>query len=117
MKNRETGKLHGIVRLIEPYNGVFESTFKNGRNHGLSRAVFDDQVSIVLFKDGVELARFHFDKDFTETGRHDPHGFLFNYDPLFFKTEYKGPRPKHHCHAKSHRMPKIEADMGGMHHY
>ena len=85
MKNRETGKLHGIVRMIEPYSGVYESTFKNGKNHGLSRAVFDDQVSIVLFKDGLELARFHFDKDFVETGRHDPVGFLINYNPLFFR--------------------------------
>jgi hypothetical protein len=86
MKNSETNKLHGIVRIIEPYTAIFESTYKNGKNHGLSRAIYDNQVIITLYKEGNELAKFSFDKDFMEIQRQDPHRFLTDYDPLSFRS-------------------------------
>lgn len=61
MRTRITGEKHGIVRTMKASGDIIEATFIHGKLNGLNRAIFADEVHIVLFKDHQEIAFFNFD--------------------------------------------------------
>lgn len=36
---KETGKMHGVVRMITPKGAIEEGMYKNGRRHGMVRNI------------------------------------------------------------------------------
>ena len=88
---REGGPDHGITRAISSEGSIHERSVKDGKFHGLHRAVFHDKVRLSLYKEGERLAFLAFDHDFEEFYRHDPDNYLSNVSAGDFKNESDDP--------------------------
>ena len=76
MQHRELKTDHGIARAISSEGSIHERTLKEGKFHGLHRAVFNDKVRLSIYKDGSRLAYMAFDHNFREFYRHDPNRYM-----------------------------------------
>ena len=86
MRDAETGLAHGIVRQVKPNGWVHESSFKEGKLHGLSRQVLGGgEVWVELHQHGEEKAEFSFKDGFSEKYRKDPNGYLARLKPADFR--------------------------------
>jgi len=86
MRDKTTGLSHGIVRQVKPNGWVHESTFKEGKLHGLSRQILGgSDVWVELFQNGQEKAEFSFKDNFKEIYRKDLNGYLDRLKPADFK--------------------------------
>ena len=78
MQHRDLKKDHGIARVISSEGSIHERTLKEGKFHGLHRAVFSDKVRLSIYREGVRIAYLAFDHSFREIYRNDPNGYLGN---------------------------------------
>ena len=78
MRTRVSGEKHGIVRLLKPSGDIIEASFAYGRLNGLNRAIFTDEIHIVLFKDHQEIAFLHLDASFKPLQRGGPQVHLLD---------------------------------------
>ena len=76
MQHRKSGLDHGIARAISSEGSIHERTMKEGKFHGLHRAIFHDKIRLSVYKDGVRLAYLAIDHDFKEFYRQDPYNYL-----------------------------------------
>ena len=56
MRHIKTKKSHGIVRKVKGNDWIIESTFKNGKPHGLQRWINADMLQITLYHEEKEVA-------------------------------------------------------------
>lgn len=61
MRNRETGKKHGIMRKVWPNEAIWDICYRHGKSHGLTIQYQEKCVHVFLYKDGERLADFAFD--------------------------------------------------------
>ena len=67
---------HGIARAVSSEGSIHERTLKEGKFHGLHRAVFKDKVRLSLYQEGVRIAYMAIDHKFAEIYRSDPYNYL-----------------------------------------
>ena len=57
------------MRGVDSVGGIYEASFKQGKEHGLYIRFWYDRVYILLHKDGKYLSYFTFDLSFEELKR------------------------------------------------
>jgi hypothetical protein len=84
MKRIDNEENHGVVRLCRNVD-VEESTWLNGRKHGLSRSISDKEVTVAFWRNGLRVSHFKFRWNFSEAERSDLSGILKDLSPANFK--------------------------------
>ena len=84
MRHAKSGREHGIVRSVFPGGDILESTYIDGKQHGLSRLISqkgmymldedeDDNVEIEFYRNDLLEESFLFNEDFEEEERFFEH--------------------------------------------
>ena len=93
MKKRDTEyEIDGIIREIFDNGVVCEFSSKDGQEAGLCREIYNDEVTVTLFKDGEEIASFSFDHEFKlleedRYAKRDQDGYFGDMTPDQFRKE------------------------------
>ena len=95
MRHKDTIEKHGPCRYVTS-DSVVESSFKNGKQHGLTRRVFRNETWVSLHENGKEQARFKFGQDWFKTN--PVRGDFSLFDDL--TAEYFDPKKKTVVDAK-----------------
>ena len=69
MKHKDTGKAHGIVRVVKQNDLFQEACYNHGVRHGLNRILSKDFIKLYLNREGLELGFVHFDRSLNEVNR------------------------------------------------
>ena len=72
MMNKDTGKSHGVARIVVPDKWIVEGTSIDGVASGLVRSVYHNKVVFGLYKNGNAIASVEFDQNLKELKRADP---------------------------------------------
>ena len=76
MRHRDSGQPCGVIREVSRQDYVREFTckYRNGGyiQHGLCRWVLQDEVYVIFYRDGIDLAYLRFNFNFEEIEREDP---------------------------------------------
>ena len=76
MQRKDSGRSHGVARVVLPDEWIVEGTSNDGRAIGLVRSVYYDRVLFGLYRDGEELAMVEFDAELQEVKRNDKSNYL-----------------------------------------
>ena len=88
---------HGYVRMCRPDGDIVDATFKRGVPHGIYRRITAAtdrgeirrtvNVSVIIFRNGEDVADFRFDQRFLEQSRVDIDDLFSGLKPVDFKKE------------------------------
>lgn len=70
MKHKDTGKMHGVVRVVKKDDWIEERCYNQGVLSGLFRAIYKDEVIVRFYREDLEMAYFDFDRNLKEKSRY-----------------------------------------------